>query len=273
MKRIGFAILVALILIYALFPFYWALNTSAQSAAQISALPVHYMPAPFSFESYRQVLGNSIFLRGLLNSALVAGSVTALSLLTGSLAAYALARFTFSGRRPALYLILAMTTFPQIAIVGSLFRMVSAAGLFNSMLALIITNLLTTLPFTVWVLTSFFRSLPRDLEEASYVDGASTWQTLWHVMLPLTAPGFVTTALLAFIACWNEYLFALSFTEDQRARTATVVVAQFSGEFTYEVPFGQIMAGGIITVIPLIILVLIFQRRIVSGLTAGAVKG
>lgn len=273
MKRMGFHLVVAALLLYALFPFYWAINTSLKPAAQISALPVQYLPLPPSFEAYARVLANPIFLRGLLNSVLVAVLTTALSLMAGSLAAYALARFTFRGRRPVLYLILAMTTFPQIAVVGALFRMITTAGLFNTPTALVITNMLTTLPFTVWVLTSFFRTLPRELEEASYVDGASTWQTLWHVMLPLTTPGFVTTALLAFISCWNEYLFALSFTEDQRARTATVVVAQFSGEMSYEVPFGQIMAGGLITTLPLIVLVLVFQRRIVSGLTAGAIKG
>jgi trehalose/maltose transport system permease protein len=268
-----FYFVLVLVLVYTVFPFYWAVNTSLLPSREIGAVPVSYFPSSPQLTSYQQVLRNPIFLRALLNSSIVAGSATLLSLLVGSLAAYALGRFPFRGRRMMMYLILAMTMFPQIAIVGSLYRMVNAAGLFNSPLSLILSYLLTTLPFTVWVMTVFFKSLPRDLEEAAYADGASPLQTLWIIMLPLAAPGLVTTGLLAFISSWNEYLFALSFTIDERARTVPVVVAQFSGEVRYEIPWGQIMAGSLIATVPLLILVFVFQRRIVAGLTAGAVKG
>jgi trehalose/maltose transport system permease protein len=166
-----------------------------------------------------------------------------------------------------------MTMFPQIAVVGPLFEVVSHFGLFNTRTALVATYLLTTLPFTVWVLASFFRSLPKELEESAYVDGATPLQTFLRILLPLSAPGLVTAGLLAFINTWNEYLFALTFTLDARARTVPPVVAEWPGESRFQVPWGQIMAGSIVATLPLIVLVFIFQKRIVSGMTAGAVKG
>lgn len=163
--------------------------------------------------------------------------------------------------------------FPQIAIVGALFQMITQLGLYNTRMALILVYLLMTLPFTVWVLATFFRSLPTELEESAYVDGASPFQTFWRILLPLSAPGLVTTGILAFIQAWNEYLFALSFTSDERARTVPPVVANFSGETQYAIPWGEIMAGSLLATAPLVILVFLFQRRIISGMTAGAVKG
>lgn len=265
--------LLALLFVYTAFPIYWAVNTSLLAPPELSAVPAKYVPAPPRFDSYLAVLRSDIFLAGLRNSIIVAGGATAISLAAGSLAACALGRYRFRGRTAFFYIILSMTMFPQIAVVGAMFEMVTALGLFNTRIALILSYLLMTLPFTVWVLASFFRSLPRELEESAYVDGAGPLQTFWLILLPLSAPGLVTTGLLAFIQTWNEYLFALSFTSDSRARTVPVVVANFSGETQYAIPWGEIMAGSLVATVPLIILVFIFQRRIVAGMTAGAVKG
>lgn len=268
-----FYVLLALALVYTAFPFYWAVNTSLMSRGGLISVPPVYFPSSPTAESYRQVMESRLFLYALRNSAIVAGGATMLSLVVGALAACALGRFRFAGRRWMLYLVLGMTMFPQIAIVGSLYQMIVRLGLYNTHLALILTYLLMILPFSVWVLSAFFRSLPGELEESAYVDGASPLQAFWMILLPLSAPGLVTTGLLAFIMSWNEYLFALSFTADEAARTVPVVVAEFRGTTEYEIPWGEIMAGGIIATGPLIALVILFQRRIISGLTAGAVKG
>jgi len=221
------------------------------------------------------VLGSGDFQRALLNSTIVAGTVTLIALVLGSLAGYALGRFTFRGRSITLYLILSMTIFPQIAILGALYTMINRFGLYNSLWALIFSYMVLVVPFTVWILTSFMRALPRDLEEAAYIDGASPFQTFYRVILPLVAPGLVTAGLLAFIAAWNEFLFALSFTETPDKHTVPVAIVSFTtGKGgTFQVPWGEIMAATLIVTVPLIALTLILQRRILAGLTAGAVKG
>lgn len=271
-RRTLFWVVLFIALVYTVFPVYWALNTSLMTPAEIGRTPASYLPESPSLRAYATVLEDRIFLAGLRNSFLVAGGATGLSLLLGSLAAYGLGRFRFRGRGMMMGLILSMTMFPQIAIVGSLYTMVGNAGLYNTRTALVITYLLTTLPFTVWVLTTFFRALPKELEESAYVDGAGPLRTFWSVLLPLAAPGMATTGLLALIMSWNEYLFALSFTIDDRARTVPVVVAQFRGASRFEIPWGEIMAGSLIATVPLLVIVFLFQRRIVAGLTAGAVK-
>jgi trehalose/maltose transport system permease protein len=166
-----------------------------------------------------------------------------------------------------------MTMFPAIAILGSLFTMVRALGIYNTPYALILAYMTFSLPFTVWVLSNFFRSLPAELEQAAYVDGATPFQTFYLILLPLVAPGLVTTGLLAFIAAWNEFLYALTFTLSANARTVPVAIALFSGEQEFEIPWGDIMAAAVVVTVPLVVLVLIFQQRLVEGLTAGAVKG
>ena len=173
--------------------------------------PVQYIPENPTLDNYRGALSESFFTDALLNSAIVAGSVTMLSLAIGAFAAYALGRFHFHGRSFVMYLMLSMTIFPQIAILGALYTTINRLGLYDTLGALIFSYLIFTLPFTIWVLTSFMRALPGDLEEAAYVDGATPLQVFWKVLLPLIAPGLVTTGLLAFIAAWNEYLYALSF--------------------------------------------------------------
>ena len=275
LSRTLFYIVLAIIFIYIVFPFYWAFRSSITPDGELFVTPVHYFPAAPTFAHYEQVFGDGQFVRALGNSALVAVTSTVLSLFIGTVGAYALGRFRFKGRLPVMYLILSMTMFPSIAILGSLFDLVRRFGLYNNLISLIITYLVFTLPFTVWVLTSFFQSLPKELEEAAYVDGASPWETLYKVMLALVAPGMVTTGLLAFIAAWNEFLFAVSFLQTPENRTVPLAIFLFatSSGGGYEIPWGAIMAGTIVVTIPLIVLTLIFQNRIISGLTAGAVKG
>jgi trehalose/maltose transport system permease protein len=217
------------------------------------------------------VFANPNFQRGLLYSLVVAVGSVLISLLIGSFAAYALGRFRFRGKQIIMYVILAVSVFPQIAVLSGLYTLISTLGLYNNPVGLILTYLIFTIPFTVWVLTSFVRDIPGELEEAALVDGASPLQTLFQVLFPVMMPALVTTGLLAFINAWNEYLFALTFTSTNR--TVPVVIANYSGATQFDQPWGQIMAASIVVTIPLIILVLVFQRNIVSGLTAGAVKG
>lgn len=271
--RVLFYLVVLLIVVYTIFPFYWAINTSLKPAGELFITPVSYWPKNLTLNNYRQVFDNDNFVRAIINSAIVATATTLIALVLGSFAAYALGRINFRGRSPVLYIILSMTMFPAIAVLGSMYEMVRRAGLFNTLWALIITYLLFTLPFTVWVLTNFFKAMPRELEEASLVDGATPFKTYYQILLPLAAPGLVTTGLLAFIAAWNEYLFALTFTITANKRTVPYAIASFGGQSDFELPWGQIMAASVVVTIPLIIMVLIFQRRIIAGLTAGSVKG
>jgi trehalose/maltose transport system permease protein len=278
-KRTLFWLLIAFILIYTIFPFYWAIATAVKPDSEIASTPVIYWPKKISWTHFEYVFKNGDFLDALRNSAIVSAATVLLSLAVGSLGAYALGRMRFRGRTFTLYLILSMTMFPAIAILGSLFRMIrgdwflSTPNIYNTWWALIFTYLTFTLPFTVWVLTNFFKAMPGELEEAALVDGASPMRTFWEILLPLALPGLVTTGLLAFIAAWNEFLFALTFTQDFSARTAPVAIASFSGNTQYDYPFGNIMAASVIVTLPLVVLVLIFQRKILGGLTAGAVKG
>ena len=274
-KRLPLYLLIALIFVYALFPFYWALRSAFTPAGDLFVTPVQYIPRHPTLDNFRFVLRSGEFQRALLNSTIVAGSVTLIALALGSLAGYALGRLRFRGRSLTLYVMLSMTIFPQIAILGALYTMINRFGLYNSLSALVFSYLILVLPFTVWILTTFARGLPRDLEEAAYIDGASPLQTFYRVMLPLIAPGLVTAGLLSFIAAWNEFLFALSFTQTPDKHTVPVAIVSFTGESgsSFEVPWGQIMAATIIVTVPLIALTLILQRRILAGLTAGAVKG
>ena len=273
--RIPFYLLIAAIFVYTVFPFIWAIRSSITPDGDLFSTPLQYIPANPTLAHYREVLSSGEFQRALINSTIVAGAVTLISLALGSVASYALGRFRFRGRAFAMYLMLSMTIFPQIAILGALFTLINDFGLYNTLLALIFSDLILTLPFTVWVLTSFMAALPKDLEEAAYVDGATPLQVFYKVLLPLIAPGLVTTGLLAFITAWNEYLYALSFTQDPEHHTVTVAITSFtSGKgLTFEQPWGQIMAATVVVTIPLIVLTLILQRRILAGLTAGAVKG
>jgi len=268
-------LLVVLLLAYTLFPYYWAIVSSLKPNDELFSVPVSLWPQHPTLENYRLVLTNVGFLKALGNSALVCVSTVTLALLIGSLAAFSLGRMAFKGRRAVLFLILSMTMFPQIAVLGGLYALVNKLHLFNNLASLVFSYLLFTLPFTVWVLTNAFRNLPGELEEAAVVDGATPMQTFWQVLVPLLAPAIVTTGLLAFIQCWNEFLFALSFVQTPDKYTVTRAIFSFSGvtASSFEIPWGQMMAATVLVTLPLIGLVLVLQNRIVAGLTGGAVKG
>ncbi len=270
-KRAVFYVLVAVIIGVAVFPFYYAILTSLKSGTAL--FRVDYWPSELSLANYTSVVSHGSFLRNLVNSLLVATSVVAISLLLAVTAAYALGRVRFRGRSLLLLTILSVSMFPQIAVLAGLFELIRGVGIFNTPLALIFSYMIFTLPFTVWVLTTFMRDLPVEIEEAAIVDGASPWVIITRVFMPLIWPALVTTGLLAFIAAWNEFLFALTFTSSNTQRTVPVAIALLSGSSNFEIPWGNIMAASVIVTVPLVVLVLIFQRRIISGLTAGGVKG
>ncbi|MCF4164705.1 carbohydrate ABC transporter permease [Zavarzinia compransoris] len=261
---------VGLIVLFAGFPFYYAVVSSFKSGSDL--FEVTYLPM-FDLANYRAVFTEQPFGRNILNSVVVALAVVVLSLLLGLLAAYALARVSFRGRGLLLATILSVSMFPQVAVLTGMFEMIRAFGLYNSLPGLIVANMVLTLPFTVWVLTTFMADLPRELEEAAFVDGATPFQVVRLVFLPLMGPAMAATGLLAFIVAWNEFLFALTFTLTNDMRTVPVAIALITGATQYELPWGNIMAASVIVTAPLILLVLVFQRRIVAGLTAGAVKG
>lgn len=270
-----FYLLVVVILAYILFPFYWAARTSFMPDSDIYLTPVQYWPQNFTFQHYINAFSETTFLRAILNSAIVGVAATILSILFGASASYALARFNFLGRNVALYLILAMSMFPGISILGALYTVLQKFHLYNTLYALIIVYLTFSLPLMVWIMQSFFRGMPRDLEEAAYVDGASQFQTFWRIMMPLAAPGLATAGILTLMGCWQEFLFALSFELSSSNWTVPLAIAN-TGSTTasaFQIPWGDQMAETLVVMLPLIAVVLILQRRIISGLTAGAVKG
>jgi len=269
--RVLFYLLVAAIIVFNLFPFVWALLSSFRPSSELFSTKL--LPTQLTMAHFQAVFKDARFVAGLINSIIVAGCTVLIALGLGSLFAYALGRLPFRFNGPVLYLVLTMTMFPTIAVLSGLFVMLKTLSLFNSRQGLIVTYLIFTMPFTIWVMTQYFRSLPKELEEAAYVDGASPLKVFWDILLPLTLPGLVSTGLLAFIAAWNEFLFALTFTVTDTMKTVPVVISQFSGSSSFEQPWGSIMAGSMVVTIPLVILVMVFQYRIVEGLTAGAVKG
>jgi len=269
--RAGLYALVAGLLVYTIFPFYWMTVSSLTPGSALSAAqPVPLQP---TLEHYAGVFAEQPFGRNILNSVVVATATVALSLVLAVTAAYALSRVHFRGRPALLLTVLAVSMFPQIAVLSGMLELVTWLGLYNSLGSLVLSYMIFTLPFTVWVLTTFMRALPRELEEAAIVDGAAPWQIVTRVFLPLLWPALATTGLLAFIFAWNEFLFALTFVLSDEERTVPVAIALISGGSAQELPWGRIMAASVIVTVPLIALVLVFQRRIVSGLTAGAVKG
>lgn len=259
-----------LVLAYTLFPYYWAFVSSTKQGAALyrSAL----LPA-LDFTYYRQLLDNPVFMGSLLNSAYVATATTLLSLIIGLSAAYALGRIDFPQRRAVLMVVLMVSIFPQVVVLSGMFELINWMGLFNRPSALVLTYLLSTVPFTTWILTTFIREFPRELEEAAIIDGCSHFRILVKILLPLMGPSLASTGILAFILAWNEFLFALTFILTDENRTVPVAIGLIAGNSRYEYPFGQIMAASITVTLPLILVVLFFQRRIVAGLTAGAVKG
>ena len=262
---------VAAIVVFCLFPFYWLINTSLKSGADLSGAAL--LPPSPTVNNYTSIFEDTAFTNALRNSAIIAGSVTVLSLLIGSFAGYALARLHLPFKFLILAIVLSISTFPPIAIAAPIFELWTDIGLYNTYLGLILPSLAFGLPLTVFIMASFFHDIPRELEDAALVDGATRLQAFRKVVVPLAAPGVVTAGLLVFIFAWNEFLFAITLTSTPERRPVPAAIAFFTGSQQFEVPLGTISAASVVVTIPLIVLVLIFQRRIVAGLTAGAVKG
>ena len=273
-KSSGFYIFISLFVIFCLAPFVWTFLTAFKSTTTIYNVPIDYLPNPPDLGNYQQIFKLSRFRWSLLNSAIIATSATVISLTIGSFCAYAIARLNFPGKNFLLAMVLAISMFPGIAIIGPLYRQFTAWSLMNNYLALILPNVTFTLPICIWTLTAFFSELPIELEESARVDGCTRMQTYFKIVAPLAAPGVFTAAILLFIQAWNEFLFARTFMSQPNRLPATVAIAQFEGaDAAAQYPWGQITAASIVITLPLVILVLLFQRRIISGLTAGAVKG
>jgi trehalose/maltose transport system permease protein len=270
-KLVGFYALAGVIVVYSVFPFYYAIVSSMKNGSEL--FDPSLLPPRIQFQNYLAVLQQGAFIRAIVNSVVIAVVVVAVSLFVGVTAAYALGRVSFAGRKLLLLSVLGVSMFPQVAVLSGLFELIRFLGIYNNPLGLILSYMIFTLPFTVWVLTTFIRELPKELEEAAIMDGASPWIIVRRVFLPLLWPALVTTGLLAFIGAWNEFLYALTFTLSPEQRTVPVAIALLSGASQFELPWGPIMAASVVVTIPVVALVLIFQRRIVSGLTAGAVKG
>ena len=272
-KRVLLTIAVIFVVLFSLAPILWQVLTSVKVNQDIAAIPNVYLPSRYTFNHYVEIFNRRPFLSYMLNSFFVSVTSTLLCLALGTPAAYALARLRIPGERIVLAAILIVTLFPYILLFIGLLEIVRAFGLANNYLALIIPYTAINIPLTILVMRSFFQQLPRDLEDSAKVDGYNTWQMLVRILMPLTTPALVTTGILAFIAAWNEFIFALTFITRESMKTIPVAVAQISGTAVFEIPYGALAAATVIGTLPLVLLVLIFQRRIVQGLTAGAVKG
>lgn len=254
-----------------LFPLLWVFRMSLMLRRELLATPPAVVPSELTASPYATIFGDPAFQSALINSTIIAGVTTVLCLFFGAIAAYAIARLKFRFRSTVLTLILAISFFPAVAIIAPLFIQFTALNIIDTYWSVILADTVFALPLTVWLLVAFFRELPPDLEEAARVDGATVIQAFRMVIVPLAAPGVFTTAILTFIFAWNEFLFANTFLFDSDTQPVTVVIPNFAT--TYTVDYGAQAAAAVVVTIPLVILVLIFQRRIVSGLTAGAVKG
>ena len=271
LNQIFFAVLVTGVLVFSLFPFYWAVVTSLRRGSELFS--TEFFPHHPAWENYTAIFLEQPFGRNLLNSIGVAAGTVFISQALGLLAAFALSRLTFRGRSFLLYSFLSVSMFPQIAVLSGLFEVIRTLRLYNTWSGLTFAYTLFTLPFTVWILTTFMKEVPKEIEEAAVLDGASPLAILWYVFLPVLAPSLVTAGLLAFIAAWNEFLFALTLTLSEKARTVPVAIALMGGSSQYELPWGRIMAASVTVTLPIVALTLFFQKRIVTGLTAGSVKG
>jgi multiple sugar transport system permease protein len=268
-------IAIVLVLLFALIPVLWLISISLKPPSEI--VDQRFIPASVSFDNYKSLFEGGIdgspFIKPLINSIAIALITTVIAITLASLTAYAIARLEFPGKRVILAGALAIAMFPPISTVGPLFDMWRAIGIYDTYLGLIIPYLTFSLPLAIYVLVAFFREIPWDLEQAAQVDGATPFQAFRKVILPLAAPGVFTAAILVFIFAWNDFVFAISLTSSDSSRTVPAALAFFTGESTFTEPTGSIAAAAVVVTIPIIIFVLIFQRRIVAGLTAGAVKG
>jgi ABC-type glycerol-3-phosphate transport system permease component len=270
-EAVLFYAFVALFVLVSVFPLLWVFKMSVVTKSELFASPPTILPETPTGASYGTIFGDPRFQKGLVNSTIVAGTTTLICLFFGSIAAYAIARLRFRFKSLVMTLILAISFFPHVAIIAPLFLQFREIGLINTYWAMIIPDTVFALPLTIWILHAFFKELPKDLEDAAKVDGATTIQAFRMVILPLAAPGVFTAAILTFIYAWNEFLIANTFAFDEDTQPVTVVIPNFATIYT--VDYGAQAAAAVVVTVPLVILVLIFQRRIISGLTAGAVKG
>jgi multiple sugar transport system permease protein len=273
LKKIFLPLAIVLVVVFCLAPVLWQVLTSFKVNEDIAAVPTKYFPTRYTLNHYIQLFIRRPFWRYILNSAFVSIISTALALAIGAPAAYALARLRPWGGKVILAGVLIVTLFPGILLFLGLLEIIQALRLGNNYLALIIPYTAINLPLTILVLRSFFQQLPKDLEDAAKVDGYNTWQMLLQILLPMTVPALVTTGILTFIFAWNEFIFALTFITREELKTIPVAAAQLGGATVFEIPYGLIAAATVLGTLPLVLLVLFFQRKIVQGLTAGAIKG
>lgn len=279
LRIILLSILVLLVLVFIYLPVAWLVISSVSTRSELLSTPIHWIPQQPTLQNYTNILfpaqGTSevakTFRITLWNSLLVASSVTIIALVLGSLASYALVRLRFPFQRSMLIGILGTRMIPEISLIIPLYLFATRFGLFNSPSILIITYLSFALPFAIWLMAAFFDTIPVELEDAARIDGCSRLETLWKIIMPISAPGLVSTGLFVFLTAWDEFFFALILTSTVSAKTVPVAIAEFTGRYVVDV--GGMMTGGVLAAIPPVILSLIFQRYIVSGLTAGAVKG
>ena len=272
LSRKGLWTLAALVVaVYALVPFVWIISLSLKKPADLT--DGRFIPRSVTWDNYSNIFDQSVFTSALRNSIGIAAISTLIAVLLATTTAYAIARLDFPGKRVVLAAALAIAIFPQISIISPLFDIWRRIGLYDTWPGLIIPYLTFTLPLSIWLLSAYFRQIPWELEQAAQVDGATPYQAFRRVLVPLAAPGMFTAAILAFIFAWNDFLFAISLTSTDSARTVPAAIAFFQGESQFQQPTGQIAAAAVVVTVPVVIAVLIFQRRIVSGLTSGAVKG
>jgi multiple sugar transport system permease protein len=267
----GWSAALLVVLVFALVPVLWIISLSLKTPA--SATDGAFIPHHFTLSNYSQIFGTGIFTKALRNSIGIGLIATTIAVLLACAAAYAIARLDFPGKRAILGIALAVALFPQISLVGPLYNLWRQIGLYDTWPGLIIPYMTFALPLSIWVLSSFFREIPWELEQAAEVDGATPFQAFTKVIAPLAMPGIVTTFIIVFLICWNDFIFAISLTSTTRAETVPAAIAQFPGVSQFTVPIGDIAAAAVVVTIPVMVLVLLFQRRIVAGLTAGAVKG
>jgi multiple sugar transport system permease protein len=269
----GVIIGAVLILVWCLLPIAWILSLSFKPVGETATGSPQFLPKDFTWDNFSTVLQNHDFQRALINSFGIAIIATVLSVIVGTLCAYAIARLRFRGKRVVLTIALAIAMFPVVSLIGPLFDQWRALGLFDTWPGLIIPYMSFTLPLAIWTLTAFFREIPWELEQAAQVDGATAWQAFRKVIVPLAAPGVFTAAILTFFFAWNDFVFGISLTSTINARPVPAQLAFFVGPDQFNPPVSTLAAAAVMVTVPVIILVLLFQRKIVAGLTAGAVKG
>lgn len=271
--RIGTWIGFVLILIWCLLPVVWIISLSFKGVSETAAGSPQFLPKDWTLQNYKDILQDKDFLYSLRNSFGISLIATFLSVIFATLAAYAIARLEFKGKRLVLSLALAIAMFPVVSLVGPLFDLWRTLHLFNTWPGLIIPYMSFTLPLAIWTLTAFFREIPWEMEQAAQVDGATSWQAFRKVIVPLAAPGVFTAAILTFFFAWNEFVLAISLTTTTEARTVPAQMSFFVGPDPFNPPYGQLATASVVVTVPIIVIVLLFQRKIVAGLTSGAVKG